>query len=161
MRLQNSNLNVAGSSSISSSSPGQSGTNIIPQKRLFSPNNSACTGVTHRPSVDLSACGSEFARSADDAIRHGEIFTGNYVLRNTETARNYFNFTYSKFTLKLVFVSNSFTMNCRLENRRFDKIEYIKYGSTKTKSDHVIPYNCEPAMVSSLARVIQYIRCVI
>uniref|UniRef100_A0A1I8ES59 Uncharacterized protein n=1 Tax=Wuchereria bancrofti TaxID=6293 RepID=A0A1I8ES59_WUCBA len=74
----NSNLNVAGSSSISSSSPGQSGTNVIPQKRLFSPNNSACTGVTHRPSVDLSACGSEFARSSDDAIRHGEVFIKNY-----------------------------------------------------------------------------------
>ncbi|VDO31961.1 unnamed protein product [Brugia timori] len=59
LRLQNSNLNVAGSSSISSANPGQSGTNIIPQKRLFSPNNSACTGVTHRPSVDLSACDSK------------------------------------------------------------------------------------------------------
>lgn len=73
MRLQNSNLSVAGSSSISSSSSGQNGTSIIPQKRLFSPSNSACTGVTHRPSVDLSACGSEFARSPDDAIRHGKF----------------------------------------------------------------------------------------
>lgn len=75
MRLQNSNLIVAGSSSISSSSSGQSGTNIIPQKRLFSPGNSACTGVTHRLSVDLSACGSEFARSPDDAIRHGNFLS--------------------------------------------------------------------------------------
>uniref|UniRef100_A0A915Q288 Uncharacterized protein n=1 Tax=Setaria digitata TaxID=48799 RepID=A0A915Q288_9BILA len=80
LRLQNSNLNVAGSSSSSSSSPGQSGTNIIPQKRLFSPNNSACTGVTHRPSVDLSACGSEFARSPDDAIRHDSKTEGSIKL---------------------------------------------------------------------------------
>ncbi|KAK6105084.1 BTB/POZ domain containing protein [Brugia malayi] len=76
----NSNLNVAGSSSISSANPGQSGTNIIPQKRLFSPNNSACTGVTHRPSVDLSACGSEFARSSDDAIRHDSKTEGSIKL---------------------------------------------------------------------------------
>ncbi|MCP9264227.1 BTB and MATH domain-containing protein 38 [Dirofilaria immitis] len=80
LRLQNSNLNVAGSSSSSSSSPGQSGTNIIPQKRLFSPNNSACTGITHRPSVDLSACGSEFARSPDDAIRHDSKTEGSIKL---------------------------------------------------------------------------------
>ncbi|VDN93602.1 unnamed protein product [Brugia pahangi] len=80
LRLQNSNLNVAGSSSISSANPGQSGTNIIPQKRLFSPNNSACTGVTHRPSVDLSACGSEFARSSDDAIRHDSKTEGSIKL---------------------------------------------------------------------------------
>ncbi|KAL3997457.1 BTB/POZ domain family protein [Acanthocheilonema viteae] len=77
---RNSNLNVAGSSSISSSSPGQSGTSIIPQKRLFSPNNSACTSVTHRPSVDLSACGSEFARSPDDVIRHDSKTEGSIKL---------------------------------------------------------------------------------
>lgn len=79
MRLQNPNINVAGSSLVSSSSSGQSGTNVIPQKRLFSPNNSAFAGVTHRSSVDVAACGSEFARSADDAIRHGEDFHRNIL----------------------------------------------------------------------------------
>lgn len=122
MRLQNSNLNVAGSSSSSSSSSGQIGTNIIPQKRLFSPNNSACASVTHRPSVDLSACGSEFARSPDDAIRHGKVFfLGNYVLGNAKIVRN--NPTSNKFLqidgkisqfVYFIHIFMSFVHNCFL-----------------------------------------------
>ncbi|VDM96127.1 unnamed protein product [Thelazia callipaeda] len=65
LRLQNS-INIAGSSS------GQNSGSVIPQKRLFTSSNPAFMDGTDR-SHDLNACGSEFARSADDVIRHAQI----------------------------------------------------------------------------------------
>lgn len=50
----------------------ENGLTSVPPKRLFSPSNSALAFPLSRAAGDLSACGSEFARTPEDTIRHGK-----------------------------------------------------------------------------------------
>uniref|UniRef100_A0A915AYA5 Uncharacterized protein n=1 Tax=Parascaris univalens TaxID=6257 RepID=A0A915AYA5_PARUN len=51
-----------------SGSSNHSGPLSGPPKRLFSLSNATCANFSNRPSIDSAACGSEFARSPEDAV---------------------------------------------------------------------------------------------
>lgn len=53
----------------------------IPPKRLFSPSNSAIAVPSSRTGGDMAACGSEFARTPEDTIRH-DSKTEGYIKLN-------------------------------------------------------------------------------
>uniref|UniRef100_A0A0M3ITK2 Uncharacterized protein n=1 Tax=Ascaris lumbricoides TaxID=6252 RepID=A0A0M3ITK2_ASCLU len=52
----------------SSGSSSHSGPLSGAPKRLFSPSNATCANFANRASIDSAACGSEFARSPEDAV---------------------------------------------------------------------------------------------